>query len=286
MRFFNILHYDMHYGLLGKPGKWIVVTTYSVFLFISFCFSVFHGFYGEINSLWNINSFSLSAGDLLLVSLGGKLPLYHQQAHTYNFPMPWFIWHILICYFTLTYMSEDLSQGGVQVITRAKQKMWWWTSKCLWNMTVVIIYYAVGYLALWVLALLSGENRSWVLNPQIFQLFFAQNLPDTYRPNLFTAVCVLPCLVGVTVNLMQMTLTLFIKPIFAFIIMCCYYIIGIYYAHPLVLTNYAIPVRSADIGIYNFQPLAGAMLCLLLCLLSVLVGAWKIRRKDILGTNF
>ena len=43
------------------------------------------------------------------------------------------------------------------------------------------------------------------------------------------------------------------------------------------------PVRSADIGIYNFQPTLGAFLCILAWVGCFLVGAWKIRRQDIVG---
>ena len=60
MRFYNIFRYDFRYGFLSRPGKWTAVVLYGVFLFISFSFSLFHGFYGEVDSLWDINSLSLS----------------------------------------------------------------------------------------------------------------------------------------------------------------------------------------------------------------------------------
>ena len=56
MKFYNIFRYDFRYGFLSRPGKWAAVVFYGVFLFISFSFSLFHGFYGEVDSLWDINS--------------------------------------------------------------------------------------------------------------------------------------------------------------------------------------------------------------------------------------
>ena len=283
MRFYNIFRYDFRYGFLSRPGKWTAVVLYGVFLFISFSFSLFHGFYGEVEGLWDINSLSLSTGDVFMADLGGKLPPDFQQLQSYSFPTTWFMWDILPCVLTLSYMSEDLSQGGMQVLVRARKKTWWWFSKCLWNLWVVLVYYGLGYLTLWLLSFASGKAQTWELNPRIFQFQFAQSLPASHSTSLFVSVCLLPCLVGMAVNLMQMTLTLFVKPIFAFVAACCYCIIGIYYAHPLMLSNYAMPVRSADIGIYNFQPTLGAFLCILAWVGCFLVGAWKIRRQDIVG---
>lgn len=72
MRFYNIFRYDFRYGFLSRPGKWTAVVLYGVFLFISFSFSLFHGFYGEVEGLWDINSLSLSTGDVFMADLGGQ----------------------------------------------------------------------------------------------------------------------------------------------------------------------------------------------------------------------
>ena len=223
MKFYNIFRYDFRYGFLSRPGKWAAVVFYGVFLFISFSFSLFHGFYGEVDSLWDINSLSLSMGDVFMADLGGKLPPDFQQLQSYSFPTTWFVWQILPCVLTLSYMSEDLSQGGMQVMIRARKKSWWWFSKCLWNLWVVLVYYGLGYLTLWLLSFASGKAQTWELNPRIFQFQFAQSLPASHSTSLFVSVCLLPCLVGMAVNLMQMTLTLFVKPIFAFVAACCYW---------------------------------------------------------------
>lgn len=282
MKYFSILLYDFRYNFLRKPGKWIAVVAYAVFLFFSFCLSVYHGFYGEVKSPWDVISISNSAGDLFLSELGGELPPYYDNLQSYSFPTVWFVFHILICYFTLPYMREDLSQGGIQVITRTNRKLWW-VSKCVLNISVVAAYYFICYTSLLILALCSGRNLTWELNGRIFSFYFAQSLPESHSGNLFMSICVLPCLVGITINLGQMFLTLYVKPIFAFISACIYYIVGIFYAHPLVISNYAIPVRSAEIGLYNFQPVFGIVLCLLSSLAFIVIGAMKIQKQDILG---
>lgn len=283
MRFFNIFRYDFRYGFLSRPGRWAAVVLYAVFLFSSFSFSIFHGFYGEVDSLWSINSLSLSVGDLFVADLGGKLPPDFRQLQSYSFPTSWFVWQIIPCVCTLSYMIEDLSQGGMQVLIRAQKKSWWWFSKCLWNLWVVLVCYGLEYLSLWVLSLISGKAQTWELNSRVFQFSFAQALPSTHSTHLFVSLCLLPCLAGMAVNLMQMTLSLFVKPVFAFTAVCCYLIVGVYYAHPLMLPNYAMPVRSAAVGIYNFRPELGIGLCLLAFAACFMVGAWKIRKKDIVG---
>lgn len=88
MKFYNIFRYDFRYGFLSRPGKWAAVVFYGVFLFISFSFSLFHGFYGEVDSLWDINSLSLSMGDVLMADLGASCPRIFNSCKATAFPPP------------------------------------------------------------------------------------------------------------------------------------------------------------------------------------------------------
>jgi len=284
MRFFNIFRYDIRYGLISKPQRFIVITLFSVFLFITFTFNIFHLFVHEVNGISDINSLSLSYGDVILQQLGAHLPaLDASVVESFAVPTQWLLMHILICYFSLNYLSEDLLHGGIQVISRAKSKKLWWASKCLWNISTVCSCYFVGYGILYALCILTGKDGSFTLNPFVFKIVFSEILPNQTKTScdLFLYLCLLPTIVGITVNLLQMTLTLYVKPVFAFVASCVYFISGLYYANPLMLSNYAMPVRSRAIGIYSFDFLTGVFLCVTFSFIAILVGSHRIRLKDI-----
>lgn len=286
MRLYNTLRYDIRYGFISKPIKWFIILFFYAFLYLCFTFDIFHLFYYDVRGIGDINSLSLSVGDVIMFELGGKLPmLSFSRDSKILLPTSWFLAHILICYVTLHYLSEDLSHGGVQVISRVKNKSLWWFSKCLWNIITVISCYVIGYGVLYLLCLITCKNNTLALNANIFSIIFSANLANKTASNgeLFLYLCALPCIVGITINLMQMTLTLYVKPIFAFIASCVYFIAGMYYANPIMISNYAMPVRGAVIGIYNFSFSSGALICLAFCIAAVYIGVYRIKKMDLVN---
>lgn len=288
MKFCNLFKYDVRRQLFLNPYKWVVTVSFYAFLFLCFTFDIFHLFYTEVDGIWDINSLSLSFGDAAMFEIGGKLPPVLSGIDTsISFPTSWFLSHVIICYFTLHYIDADLTHGGIQVLIRIKPKCLWWCSKVILNTLSVVLSYTLGFVTFYLLSLLTGKINSFTLNPRLFTVIFSAylNYEGISNGTMFLYVCVLPCVVGITVNLIQMTLTLYIKPIFAFLFMCVYLIVGMYYAHPILISNYAMPVRSEAIGIYNFNFCNGILICVLLCIVTILVGVNKVRRMDFISSS-
>lgn len=286
MRLYKALRHDIGYGLISKPRKWFVALFFFAALFVLFVFDAFHIFYFNVKGLWDINSMALSFGDVIMFELGGSLPMMaFSVENTAGLPTAWLLAHILICYFTLYYLSDDLSHGGMQIIFRMRDKSLWWLSKVIWNIISVVSCYLVGYGTLYILCVLTGKNAGLSINPALFSVAFSEALPNMQASESaqFLCLCVLPCVVGITINLLQMALTLFVKPIFAYIASCVYFIGGAYYAHPLMISNYAMPVRGAAIGIYNFRFAPGVWICLIFCLAAIIAGSVRINKMDIVN---
>ncbi len=284
MKFFNLFRYDLRRSRLFSPGRIAVTAGLFSFLFLCFCVDVFQGFYFELKSFWEINSLSLSFGDVLLSKTGGILPL-NAQSQSFLFPTEWLAIQMLLCYFTLGYMQEDFTRGGAQVITRMGSKTLWWLSKCLWNVCSVTLFFCLGYGILFLLTVLTGKSPAFTLNPSVFAFYFSCSLPETgaAQSELFLALCVLPWLTAAAVNLVQMALTIFLKPAYAYFATGCWLIVGVYYAHALLLPNYGLSVRSGAVGVYGFQSVTGVLLCLGTMALAVAAGALGLRRKDMIA---
>jgi hypothetical protein len=286
VRLYKALRHDISYGLILKPRKWLVALFFFAVLFVLFVFDVFHIFYFDVKGLGDINSLSLSLGDVIMFELGGSLPMMAFSVESAaQLPTAWLLAHILICYFTLYYLNDDLSHEGMQIIFRMRDKSLWWLSKVIWNIISVVLCYLVGYGILYVLCMLTGKNGGLSINPALFSFAFSEAFPNlpVSESTLFLCLCVLPCVVGITISLLQMALTLFVKPIFAYIASCVYFIGGSYYAHPLMISNYAMPVRGAAIGIYNFRFASGIWVCLIFCLAAIIVGSVRLNKMDIVN---
>lgn len=285
MKFIKSLRFDMRLGRRQSCGYLLLLILFSVFVFIHFIFSVFHIFYFEVHNLSGVGQLHLSYGDLLLYELGGILPMLQmpEAGDVIPFPTLWLLIHIFISYTSLHFLQHDLSSGGIQVIVREKSKTLWLLSKYLWTGLSTTLLYIVAYLTLFLLTVLTGNAGGFSLNGDLFLSSTAEALPPIVRSEtgLFLSFVVMPCLVGVAISLVQMLLTLFMKPVIAFLATCSYYIAGIYYANPVMLSNYAMPVRSADIGVYNFDWCSGMILCAVLCIAAILAGIYRINHMDL-----
>lgn len=286
MRFLKLYRYDLRQGLLAKPMKWLIICLLSAFFFFCFCLDVFHTFFYEVDGFSGINTLGLSFGDSVLTQTGGILPPNAANgAESFTFPIKWLFLHALILYFTLAYTSDDLTRCGMQVMTRTGSKTRWWLSKCLWNTTAVASYYAIFMAGLFVLSALTGKVMSMTLNEMVFAANFAERLPTWVASgtDMFIALCVMPCVVGIALNLAQMTLTLYVKPMIAFLIICAYLMAGVFYVHPALLSNYALTVRSKAVGFYALTNTGGLILCGVVALTSVIVGCVRMQKMDLIG---
>ncbi len=285
MKFFKIIYRDVQIDSHAGFMQFLLSALLFLFLFFSFHFEVFHYFPLDLGSPKNVNQLGLSLGDVILVEIGGSLPRYdatYEQKIT--FPAAFFLVHILPCCYTLNLAHDDLERGGIQVFTRMGSTNVWWYSKCILNCLVVAWYYFSVFLIWIILCNFTGKSISLQPNADVFTAFFSAYCTE-FMPSaeLFCCMILLPELVILTLSLCQMTLTLFIKPIFAFMIICLYSILGFYCIHPLFLINYAMPVRNGTLGIYNFNTLFGMSLCLIIDFLAIFIGKHRLYYLDIIG---
>jgi hypothetical protein len=93
-----------------------------------------------------------------------------------------------------------------------------------------------------------------------------------------------PILISVALNLLQMTISLFIKPIFSFLLMSVILISSSYLMSNSMLGNYGMIFRSNIVlknGL-NFEP--GIYISLIIIVLSIIIGMFKFKKYDIINT--
>ena len=287
MKLLKLIRYDFGYNRSANRLRWLLTAALFSLLFLAFSLDVLHWWWFDPavgRSLANINVVGLSFGDVVMTEMGGELPMALTSLEdTYLFPIKWFLPHILILYFTLNYAKNDLVHGGIQVLTRVKNRQLWWISKCIWNIVTVVSCFALGVATLFAWTAATGKELLFKLNPDLFSCVMREALPGQTATagTYFLALCVMPCVVCVAVSLLQMCLSLVVKPVYAYTTACIYYIAGAYYAHPLFISNYSMGVRSAAVGFYNFYPSIGLITCLVLSLTAILAGAVFLERMDL-----
>ena len=98
----------------------------------------------------------------------------------------------------------------------------------------------------------------------------------------FSVLCT-PIMLSVAVNMFQMMLTLFLKPMFSFLFSSALFLVSAYIMSPVMLGNYGMVLRMKWMNEQGVPQITGFLVCLLILGFSVLVGMVRFRRMDILN---
>jgi hypothetical protein len=286
VKLFKAIRYDLRFGIFESMKKYLFAVLLAAFIFVGLTVDA-----RVLASLLtdnpdNVFKLPISFADVILIELGANLPVALKSAGItgFTFPTMWFLLNIIPCYLTLSYATQDLSSGGIQVITRLHSKSRWWISKCVLSIAAVCIYYIIIYAVLALLCLASGFDLSLIPDETIFSTEFMVTFvaAEVTSLQMFSALCLMPCIISAVLCLVQMTLTLFMKPVFAYMIICAYLTAAVLCVSPLFIANYAMPLRSAAIGVYNFDFASGLLCSAAVALAAIIIGRFRIVKMDIL----
>jgi len=279
MRFFKLLRFDLFYGVIKAYHKYILLLFLFIPISIEFEFKR-TGFTDMIND----GEASKTLGDVALYVFGGMKEYIPSPDNPFLFPVFWLLFYLIIFYTTLYYPFKDLNGFGKQIIVHGGSRKSWWLSKCLWNAVTVSAFFVLIWIAILFYARITDAGMTFQISPymrEIFELNEIVNSPEKW--DVTTLLIVGPWLTAIALNLVQMVLSLLIKPIFSLIVSVIILIASAYYYSPLMLGNYAMCVRSSQI-MTNGMPLkSGIVYCVVVILVSIMIGMLIFRNYDILN---
>lgn len=278
MKFFKLLKNDIKNGFAGTAMSYIIVAV--IVLVSSIDLTV------RVQNAYRYVSDAPVATylDYACYLLGGIPKYIPSPTSGFVFPVKWFLLHMYLLYITLYYPYRDVNSLGISVLPRCGSRTAWWLSKCVWNVLRQMVAYIVIFVTLLICCLLSGGELSLKVNSRIINdIMQAGSYYEEYSCWLPAVVLILPVLYTICSSLLQMALTLFVKPIFSFGILAVLMIAAAYSPAPFLLGNYAMAIRSIYIVEEGFRMewgIAGMVICMAL---AVIAGAVRFRKFDILN---
>ena len=274
--FYKCLKYDLKCGLLKEYKKYIVAI--GLFLIIGFDFFI------------KMSDIEITVPDYLVYLFFGMEEYVPSPGNKFRFPALWVAVIIYVSYITLYYPYKDLNGYGKNILLNTQSKKTWYLSKCMWVTVSTIIYFLIGFIVLSLFAIISGAEITADVSSKVIIKFIPfitteQNL--FYNDAIYYKVTilhfVLPVIICVMNNLLQLFLSLFIKPFFSFIFTVSYTIASAYYLKSFMLGNYAMIARSnifIDNGV-NFTD--GLIISLGVILVVIISGTILFSKQDILN---
>lgn len=280
MKFSKLLKYDLKNGFLLN-----LINLLLIMIFVAvFCID----FYLRKNSAYILDE-SIPSGtfmDYLFYIFAGIKEYTPSMTDEFLIPVKWLLLFLFILYSTLYYPYRDLSSLGLNILVRTKGRIAWWVSKCIWNICYVLVTYVLIFFTVIVFCFVMQEPISLDITPMfVNDLLDAASPYDTFSIQLGYIILLLPMLILIGLNLLQMTLVLFIKPLYSFGMIAVILLSSAYLFTPYLPGNYAMPIRSNYVVENGVSFSGGLIIFLILVSVSFIVGCLYFRRYDILDVE-
>ena len=279
MTFFKVWRCDLKNGFVREYKKFL----WAFIIFIVMCFD----FYLRAPSLRELMfGAETTFGDYLTFTFLGISEYRPGGAEPFRFPQVWMLIFLLILYIVLYYPYKDLMGFGRQVLMNSHSRFMWWMSKVLWLVATVGSYFLLFYAVFYIFCQLAGVSMSL----RVSEYLIFQYVPPTHvQPEvgsfLTVELLVMPFLLTVALGLLQMTLSLIIRPFFSYCVSIAVLLVSAYYLNPFMLGNYTMMVRSSKIVTNGVHWETGLLYIGLLIVISFVSGLLIFRRYDILNKD-
>ena len=273
--FISLLKHDVFEGVFHKWKYFLVAV-----LFFSFVDFVFINNANSLFIAYNVD-LKCSISDLLLNMFIGNEPFEPEIKKGVSLSVTWFFSHSLLFSFIGFYITDDLKKNATSFILRVKSKKQWWTSKCVWCVLTVIIYYTLFFIIALIFAAFFGTFSFSTSNLIASELFEIDISGVDVFDIIFTSL-LLPMIISVSIAFFEAVLNLILKPVYAFLIVIYYLAASAFYCSEYLLFNFSMVIRNDFYGVNGVTNQYGVLIAVCLVVACYLIGAVFIKRKDIL----
>lgn len=283
MNVFKLILCDVREGIL-KNKRYIIIPL----------LSLFECMYADINlfryKIYTNSKNPASLLDLLSEMFHGCDPITKTPDPNVVIELPYFWISVFVfsIFIGFDYMHNDLTQFGIQVLSRSRKRRMWWLSKCIWCILSGLWFYILYFGTILIYSFISGITINLDNNKEIFRcicdrsiVYFFNNIPDLSMSQKITLLLA-PLAVICTLNMIQMLLCLFIKPMYSYMISIGLLMLGVLTDSPVAFSRSAMLTMNSWLMEKGYPLVTGLIICGLITLVSVTVGTLYFKRYNIL----
>lgn len=225
--------------------------------------------------------------ELFWINFNGCDPLIKSKNMT--IPYPWLAVYICPVFITFDYLEQNLHGYGTQMLFRIERRKRWWYKKCIWCFITALWIYCVIWATLIVFSIANHIPLS--LTPNQNTLAFLTHGSICYTP-VSGSLTTSPTFIGIlllcpllsifTLELLTMTLTLYIRPAISFIISVGILTLSITFDWILLFPRIGMLMKNDMLYSDGYPIKSGIIVCLIIIITCVIGGGIMFQRKDIL----
>lgn len=257
---------------------------FTVMLFLLFC-AYFEMDYVSLYNSGYIES-NASFGDIILFIFRGMKIYIPSPSIKFEIPVTWLACQIFVAYLIGNYINQDMTTYGQQYIMRSTHKSYWLIGKMIYCVISVLSFYCIGYITVLGYSLIV-RDPSVTLNFDICAYVSETNIELLSKVDLVIGIIILPILTSIVLSIGQMTLSIWIKPIYSIISIVVYVCASAYYFSYLFIGNYSMILRSKKIIAANsfitsegIDPIIALIVDCSLIVVMYLICLLKLKKHD------
>ncbi len=277
MRFIRYFLFDLKQGVFHNKALLFTPAAIGALVFLDFFFKAHR--YLAIGAIEE----SVSYGDYWFYLYGGMKEYTPGPDNAFSFPVVWMIVFAAVPFALVNYPFRDMGGIGQQILVRSRSRNIWWLSKCCWNFVGTVLYHLLLQAVGAALFLLFRMDLTYRIHMDFIRVVYDALHEELWeRSALPLAMLVLPVLVSATVNMLQMTLSLFVRPMFGFFVAALLLLASAYLMSPVLAGNYAMAYRCDWMLKGGVTGRAGLTVAAALLVAALLLGLVRFHFYDIL----
>lgn len=228
-----------------------------------------------------------TVGDYLAFPFSGLARILWQPSMTsLKIPAAWLAFCALALYVPLWYPYRDLMGFGQKVIVQVGSRYKWWLAKACWTVIVAVLWLVAVMAPLFLCALIGGAKLSLVVSPHTLAAADVDLSALVSAPQDATAFFITMAAMFVALSLLQLTLSLMVRPIAGFSCSMAILVISLLMMNPYLPGEYLIAARSSILATEGFDAQTGFWLAAALAVGSLVAGCVTFRATDILDKEY
>ncbi|MDD5796495.1 MAG: hypothetical protein PUD24_06140 [Oscillospiraceae bacterium] len=125
-------------------------------------------------------------------------------------------------------------------------------------------------------------NLKILYNESVLISYFSMSSREINAASLLTCVFIKPIIISAVLSEIEMTVSLFFKPIYAYLLSFVYIVISACCCHPALVLNYSIVCRVSDLSVFALKPTVMIAMSIAITAAAFIFGIIKIQKKDLL----
>lgn len=192
-------------------------------------------------------------------------------------PYLWIMFYIVFYIYNLINISDENKNSLTNYVLRLNSRKSFILSKIINNSISAIIYHTV-YIISYLILYLIFSQRNFSMDFSGIKFFYDLSLDDVGEFELFLSIIIFPLILNIFISILQIFLSLYIKPLYGLIVIIIYMITSMFVSSPIFLFNIGMIKRNISF-LDNFIPIA--MMLVLIVSLVLYLSINRMQKKDI-----